>query len=171
MIDVKYELFGVGSILRVYDDKLTIEPRGFIGSLTRGLFAGVKTIPIHFIQNVQFRKASRFVNGRIYFCTVDSAARQIKSELNDSKESSYLLAALIGNTTVPGDENTITFKADSNDVAEQIKDFVEAVISSKSENTINISDADEILKFKSLLDEGVITIEEFNHKKRQIIGI
>ena len=32
-----------------------------------------------------------------------------------------------------------------------------------------ISDADEILKFKKLLDEGIITQEEFEKKKKQLL--
>ena len=40
-------------------------------------------------------------------------------------------------------------------------------------NTITnaTSDADEILKFKNLLDTGVITQEEFDAKKKQILGL
>lgn len=33
------------------------------------------------------------------------------------------------------------------------------------------SGADEILKYKSLLDSGIITSEEFEHKKKQILGM
>ena len=35
----------------------------------------------------------------------------------------------------------------------------------------NVSGADEILKFKSLLDQGIITRDEFEIKKRQILGL
>ena len=34
-----------------------------------------------------------------------------------------------------------------------------------------VSAADEILKFKQLLDAGVITQEEFNAKKAQLLGL
>lgn len=34
-----------------------------------------------------------------------------------------------------------------------------------------ISDADELLKFKQLLDAGIITQEEFDAKKKQILGL
>jgi len=33
------------------------------------------------------------------------------------------------------------------------------------------SDADELLKFKDLLDSGVLTQEEFEAKKRQLLGL
>lgn len=34
-----------------------------------------------------------------------------------------------------------------------------------------ISAADEILKFKKLLDDGILTKEEFDDKKKQLLGI
>lgn len=33
------------------------------------------------------------------------------------------------------------------------------------------SNADEILKFKNLLDSGIITQEEFDAKKKQLLGL
>lgn len=58
--------------------------------------------------------------------------------------------------------------------------FVNAVNKSRQENklaqrqtvqTQTLSGADEILKYKSLLDSGIITQEEFNKKKKDILGI
>ena len=40
-----------------------------------------------------------------------------------------------------------------------------------SEEPKKISDADEILKFKKLLDEEAITQEEYDIKKMQILGL
>lgn len=34
-----------------------------------------------------------------------------------------------------------------------------------------VSSADEILKFKALLDQGIITLEEFNKKKKELLGL
>lgn len=39
-----------------------------------------------------------------------------------------------------------------------------------STNT-GISEADEILKYKQLLDDGAITQEEYEAKKKQLLGI
>lgn len=33
------------------------------------------------------------------------------------------------------------------------------------------SDADEIMKFKNLLDQGIISPEEFDAKKKQLLGL
>lgn len=35
----------------------------------------------------------------------------------------------------------------------------------------NISGAEEILKFKKLCDDGIITQEEFEAKKKQLLGL
>ncbi len=40
-----------------------------------------------------------------------------------------------------------------------------------SEQPTDHSDADEIMKFKKLLDDGIITPEEFEAKKRQLLGL
>ena len=39
------------------------------------------------------------------------------------------------------------------------------------ENIISTSNADELKKFKDLLDSGVITQEEFDEKKKQLLGL
>lgn len=52
-----------------------------------------------------------------------------------------------------------------------------AIIVKENENITNnivenkTSDVDEILKFKKLLDDGIITEDEFNKKKKLILGI
>lgn len=37
--------------------------------------------------------------------------------------------------------------------------------------SVNISEADEIVKFKNLLDQGIITKEEFDAKKKQLLRL
>ena len=39
------------------------------------------------------------------------------------------------------------------------------------DNTNNSSQADEILKFKNLLDQGIISEEEFDAKKKQLLNL
>lgn len=36
--------------------------------------------------------------------------------------------------------------------------------------TAGVSEADEIMKFKSLLDDGLISQEEFDAKRKQLLG-
>ncbi|WP_419724593.1 SHOCT domain-containing protein [Terrisporobacter petrolearius] len=53
------------------------------------------------------------------------------------------------------------------DWALEIKQYLE----SYKPNNTNNSSADEILKYKNLLDMGAITEEEFNDKKKQLLGV
>jgi hypothetical protein len=51
-------------------------------------------------------------------------------------------------------------------------DLINSLINQKSsDNSAPISAADELKKFKELFDMGVITQEEFDIKKKQLLGI
>ena len=54
----------------------------------------------------------------------------------------------------------------------QITEEEFVAVSTKAENSSNnVSAADEILKYKNLLDMGIITEEEFEFKKRELLGL
>ena len=42
---------------------------------------------------------------------------------------------------------------------------------SKSQVLNNISPADELIKYKQLLDMGALTKEEFDKKKKELLGV
>ena len=46
-----------------------------------------------------------------------------------------------------------------------------AIAHDSSSNKNQLSPADEIRKLKALLDEGILTEEEFNKKKKELLGI
>ncbi|WP_253734131.1 SHOCT domain-containing protein [Lactiplantibacillus plantarum] len=80
---------------------------------------------------------------------------------------------------------TTEYKSDSLILKSLIKDYhdgisiLDAIIAENSQAVINVADAhnsqpintDELSKLKSLLDDGIITQEEFEAKKKQILGI
>ncbi len=86
--------------------------------------------------------------------------------------------------TVPGDiegyggafdalknENAVTFSAEKEyEIALDIKTKIENTKTPTVTGTKSLSDADEIRKFKQLLDEGVLSNEEFERKKKQLLG-
>lgn len=153
MAQTKFELKGVGGRLFVFDDKVVIEPKGLLG-LAKGLGTGAKTIPMDSIKSVQFKKGSIFTNGFIQFGILGG---------NES---------LGGIFNAAGDENSVVFKKGDNELAEQIKEYVEGIIlnRSKAQHAPQISSADEIMKFKTLLDQGIISQDEFDRKKKEILG-
>lgn len=78
------------------------------------------------------------------------------------------------------DENTITLKNKPNIIkeAKETVDFLnkkirEAKTGAHTAQTViqQNSAADELKKFKELLDSGIITQEEFDAKKKQLLGL
>ena len=77
-------------------------------------------------------------------------------------------------------ENSFTFnKFEQNELMEEIADYVRGRVEETKrpqrapQATVvqQASAADELKKFKELLDMGVITQEEFDAKKKQLLGL
>lgn len=62
-------------------------------------------------------------------------------------------------------------KCNSTDIHELTKEEWEKEKTKSSRGSDNISSADELKKFKDLLDSGIITQEEFEAKKKQLLGL
>lgn len=155
--DCKYVLKGANGQLYVYENKIEITRKGMWAFANQGL-KGTKTIPISEIKSIQVKK-SGIVQGYIQFGISGSIENQG------------------GYQSANHDENTVTFlDASCNQIALNIKSYIEDTIVTKSnsQNTIiqqSYSSADELKKYKELLDDGVITQEEFDAKKKQILGL
>ena len=67
-------------------------------------------------------------------------------------------------------DNIFVFNGEENETAIKIRDFIISKISKNNINN-NISNAEEIAKYKKLLDDGIITQEEFETKKKQLLNI
>lgn len=92
---------------------------------------------------------------------------------------------LIGTTTnlsIQGDLNKILFCSGmfsykkANEYAKEVFEVLYNTFKSYKENgetsnTTTVSSADEIKKYKDLLDAGAITQEEFEAKKKQLLGL
>ena len=156
MADYKFYLKGVNGQLTIYEDRVIIERGGALGFLTQGL-AGAKTIPMDSIMSVQFKEGNMWTNGFIQF------------GIMGGKE------ARGGVFNATQDENTVMIKAATNDDARAIKDYIESIILNRSKNKVTViqqaSPAEELKKFKELLDMGVISQAEFDAKKKQILGL
>lgn len=70
------------------------------------------------------------------------------------------------------DENTVMFVKKDNELVNRIKSKIEELLAQQRAYKINqLSPADEIKKYKELLDDGIITQEEFEKKKKQLLGL
>jgi len=53
--------------------------------------------------------------------------------------------------------------------AAEIKQYIEKRVNAINNSVVEFSTADELLKFKTLLDSGVISTEEFEKKKNELL--
>ena len=143
----------VGDGLKVYEDRIVISHSGVLNFFAMGI-KGDKTIYYNDLTAVQFKKAG-WTAGHIQF-----------SLLGGRESVGGILAA-------SSDENTITINSDENDTAEKMVAYIQEKIKEarQPKATISTSSADEIMKLKNLADMGIITQEEFDAKKKQILGL
>ena len=149
-----YSLHGVGGQLDLYENKVVIHRNGALATMSHG-FTGDKEILIRNIMGVQLKLGSAMLNGFIQF-TIPGG--------NESKRG-------IGAATQ--DENTVMFHKSENGVAQSIKEKIEQIqtnINKPQTVAAATSPADEIRKLKTLLDDNIITQEEFDKKKTELLA-
>ncbi|CAK7002269.1 DUF4429 domain-containing protein [Tissierella sp.] len=147
------ELKGVNGQLELYNDKVIIRRKGALAKLTQGFTKGDKTIYLRQITGIDFKLGGNLVNGYIQF-TLPGGNEKSKGAFEATQ-----------------DENSVMFKKKDNDIAMQIKSKIEELQQKEINPTSNTSNAEEIRKYKELFDEGIITEEEFDKKKKELLGI
>jgi hypothetical protein len=154
---IYFEMAGVQDILRIYKNKLSIEPMGVLGFLNKGL-KGTKEIPYRSIVAIQIKEAGAMFNGFLQF-TIPGG--------NESKGG--LFAAT-------NDENSFVFSGlHNNSLVNQIKGFIQWEIEylhkpPQSTTSLQPSISEELLRLALLQEQGVLSDEEFALLKRRIIG-
>lgn len=149
-----FEFKGSGkSVITIEGNFIRIKRKGFVNFMNHGL-DGEKTIDINNLTGIQVKKAG-FTSGYIQFIFMGS---------QESKKGVFAATQ---------DENTVMFIKKEQKMADEIKDYIESFLSNKNSSQVaaTTSGADEILKYKELLDQGIITEEEFQAKKKQLLGI
>ncbi|MBC8095532.1 MAG: DUF4339 domain-containing protein [Akkermansiaceae bacterium] len=140
--------------LEVFQDKITITASSLTGVLIRGL-KGTKTIPIHSISAIQFKRAGA-MRGYIQF-TIPGGL--------ESKGGMFDAVA---------DENTFLFDEQNNAQVEVAKNYIESrmkeIRSPQPTNTVTPSLGDELTKLAALKNQGLLTDEEFQAAKKLLIG-
>ena len=142
----------------------TVVVDGATVSLTKkgGLFSSQreKTIPIRNITSVEVKKPGAMIAGFIQFSIAGGAVR----------DGSFKFTG--GAFDAAQDENSVLFAGDAlYGIALEIKNYIESYSEAPSRATASsVSAADEIMKLKGLMDQGIISAEEFETKKRQLLG-
>lgn len=153
-----------GSTLEVYDDYLVLTHVSWGGgtltalqNLAYGGDNGGKRINYSDITAIQFKQPNGSADGYIQFAYPGSSENKV------------------GMSGAFTDENTIMVSPWNFEEAKTIVQFIEErrKNSKNSSNVVvnNVSAAEELKKFKELLDMGIITQEEFDAKKKQILGL
>ena len=147
-----------GRILTVYENRVDIITRPSLLANYTG--NGEKTIYYADCIGVQYKSSpSKMLRG---FLQLETAGMQ-KNENNYYSENSFVWNI--------GKKSEVT-----NEQMEKVRDFIQEKIRlSKNPQIITStpapSTADELKKFKELLDMGIITQEEFDAKKKQLLGL
>jgi hypothetical protein len=151
---------GKNAIVTLYETKIEIKKKGFLKSV---MGQADRTIPLVQLSGVQFKKGS-FMSGVGYIRFMVGT---------HDRNTGGIYGSLLN---AASDENTIPFVPSNNNEALIFKNKIEEMIdrihsSAKGGTIINQqSSAEELKKFKELLDEGIITEEEFLSKKRQLLS-
>lgn len=120
-----------------------------------------ETIPISNIQSFSLKEPGLSF-GKIVFATAKAASAGIGLGL--------------GVGAAVGAEKTFFFKKADLDTAKMLRDYVtgydsHATQPAQAPEGMVVSVVDEIRGLKSLLDDGILTQEEFDLKKKQLLGL
>lgn len=144
-----------GSFLALQGNTIIIRHTGIANTLVKGGMQGEKRIPINSVLSVQFKDAGTMTSGYIQFETAGGSQH----------------AARGGLTEAAADENSFLFNQEDQQKFEKIRDRVNEILNGGSAPSSTSSDADELAKFAKLRDAGVITEDEFQAKKKSILGL
>ena len=156
-----FSLKCTNGLLKVYEDRVVISRNTLFGFVSQGL-KGDNIFFYSDLTSIEYRKPSICGNGYIKFIT--PGTKETKQNLG-----------ILGNTTLEAskDSNTLILRAFNKEMPKKSEEIYSYILQKISESkkviTHNNSNADEIIKFKQLLDEGIITQEEFDKKKQELL--
>lgn len=137
---------------------ITVTPEKVVIEHKKGTYHGGKTkeIRIQSLTGIEIKEPGRILAGYIQFIFSGSSETQGYTRIDAVKN-----------------ENTVTFSKKHRDDIMRCKSLVEEYMNNSKGNdkTGTSSTADELKKFADLRDQGVLTEEEFNQKKKQLLGI
>lgn len=150
--------------LLVFDDYVYFERKSVIGHFDSIFFNAdkdyynEKKIPYEMINGVEWNKASMIRNGYITL----AVEGEIKSTTG-LKGAAKNATSIVFFPKANGDASKC-----AEYISKKIKECKNQTI--KVENNSSLSNADELIKFKQMFDDGIITEEEFVKIKEKIIG-
>ncbi|KRM79504.1 hypothetical protein FC84_GL001685 [Lapidilactobacillus dextrinicus DSM 20335] len=157
------ELKGTNGVLIAYDDYVEISRKSLGGFITQGN-KGNKKFFYKDLISIEYKKPSKLANGYIQFV--------VNPEMATSQS-----VGITGQTNLDAskDPNAVILRAFKKSFAKETEEFYRYVDKRlsyyKTETDRKPTEINDLRNLKSLLDDGIITQEEFNSKKKQILGI
>lgn len=152
MEQVLMTVSGVNGQIDLLRNKIRIKRVGFLALMGHGL-KGDKDILLSQISSIQFRAPGMMTNGYIQFAFV--GGREAKGGILEATK----------------DENTVMFKSSQFQIFQRLKSAIEEQMNAGPYIPSAISPLDELEKLGTLRDKGIVTEEEFQAKKRQLLGL
>ena len=163
MTSAKYTVDGgVGKVLEVYEDHIALVAQKTARALLTGnIMGGTKEFYYSDMTSVQFKPSNMLINGYIQIEYPGSQSGVHAFGDNFTSENSFVfMKAKVSNEKMQEIVNYIKGRIRD---AKNVKTGATII----SEN----SPADEILKYKSLLESGIISQDEFEAKKKELLGL
>ena len=153
MSDVIIEARGHNGQLEMSANVVRIKRKGMLAFMTQGL-KGDKEIQISQISSIQFKTANLLTNGYIQLAFL--GGREAKGGILQGTQ----------------DENTVMFTKGQQSSFEAFRDALQKRLNAaNSANSNHSGPLDELEKLASLRDRGIVTEEEFQKKKKEILGL
>jgi hypothetical protein len=147
--DVIMEVQGIAGALQLLPNKIRIVRKGISAFLTHGL-KGDKEIQISSISSIQFKPTDWLTNGYIQFSFMGG---------QEAQRGIYQAAQ---------DENTVLFRTEHEAAFKKIKAAIEEAMQ-KPAGGRSGSAIEDLERLASLLEKGLITRDEFERKKRDLL--
>jgi hypothetical protein len=155
-------LKATNGILTVFDDHVEISRKSVMGFLSQGI-KGDRVIYYSDIASVEYKKPTMMANGYIQFIITGTTHQNASVGIFGSSMESMK------------DPNTIILRAFNKETPEladkAYKIIMNKLNGAKTNKSDQVSSADELRKYKSLLDDGIITQDEFDKKKKDLLSL
>ena len=154
---------GLGKVLKIYDDKVELASAGGAASYAFGAkYQGAKEIYYQDITSIQFKNIDSLTNrGYVEFEYPGSHG----TAGNGISENAFQFSFPVFN------KNRKWMIENMPGIVDDLKKRVNEAKNRKNVVASGISPADELKKFKELLDLGIVSQEEFDAKKKQLLGL
>lgn len=166
-------LEGRNGTVSVEKNVVIIKREGVIGFFASGVMGqGDKRISIKSIVSVELGKEPSFWGGISYIRFATAADNEVRKHSSFGDPSLRMFENKGGQYF--NDPNTIQLSSmEQYETALKIREYIENYQSDRVDSAVMqpLSGADEILKYKKLLDDGILTQEEFDAKKKQLLGL